>query len=146
MNYEFPDNYIFDADKEWNFGLEFDMDKDIKENQKKTKMKDNYIIKENISGSIIDHLKIGNDVIWDIQKNLPEQIAPVKYCLPSDGRFREDLLWLYRSIYNKKDDKEEEIYRDIGMKWKVMMEEFNRWERKRRADYKQLMNNKNKKK
>ena len=146
MEYEFPDNYKFDADKEWNFGLEFDMDKDMKVNQKKTKMKGNYIIKENISGSFIDYLKIGNDVIWDIKKNLPEQITPVKYCLPSDGRFREDLQWLYRSINNKKDDKEEEIYRDIGMKWKVMMEEFNRWERKHRADYKQLMNNENKKK
>ena len=92
------------------------------------RMKGNYIIKENISGSFIDYLKIGNDVIWDIKKNLPEQITPVKYCLPSDGRFREDLQWLYRSINNKKDDKEEEIYRDIGMKWKVMMEEFNIWE------------------
>ena len=30
------------------------------------------------------------------------------------------------------------------MKWKVMMEEFNRWERKHRADYKEYLK-KNKK-
>ena len=139
MVYDFPHNYKFDAEKEWNFGLEFDMDKDILTNQKKTKMKDNYSIKETISGSYINHLKIGNDVIWDINKNLAEPITPVKYCLPSDGRFREDLQWLYRSWNDVNNEKEEEIYREIGMKWKVMMEEFNRWERKHRADYKEQM-------
>ena len=96
----------------------------------------NYKIYEKISGSFIENLKIGNDIIWDINKNQAEQIKPTKHCIPSDGRYREDLIWLYRSFYNAKDEKEEEIYRGIGMKWKVMMEEFCRWERKRRADYK----------
>ena len=34
MVYDFPHNYKFDAEKEWNFGLEFDMDKDILTNLK----------------------------------------------------------------------------------------------------------------
>ena len=144
MNYEFPKDYKFDANKEWEFGLQFRMDKDITANQKKTKMKDNYTIYENISGSFIDHLKIGNDIIWDINKNFPEPIKPVKHCIPSDGRYREDLIWLYRSFYGVNDEKEEEIYRSIGMKWKVMMENFNRWERKHRADYKEKMKKKKK--
>ena len=144
MNYEFPEDYKFDANKEWEFGLQFRLDNDIKTNQTKTKMNDNYTIYENISGSFIDHLKIGNDIIWDINQNLPDTIKPVKHCLPSDGRFREDLIWLYRSFYGVKEEKEEEIYRAIGMKWKVMMEEFNRWERKHRADYKEYLKKKNK--
>lgn len=144
MNYEFPKDYKYDANKEWEFGLQFRIDNDIKTNQMKTKMKDNYTINENISGSFIEHLKIGNDIIWDIDKNLPDTIKPVKHCLPSDGRFREDLIWLYRSFYGIKEEKEEEIYRAIGMKWKVMMEEFNRWERKHRADYKEYLKKKKK--
>ena len=135
MNYEFPKDYEFNPDKEWTFGTEFKIDNDMKTNQKKTKMYDNYTINENISGSYIHALKIGNDIIWDIDKNLPDPIRPVKYCIPSDGRFREDLNWLYRSFYNVNNEKEEEIYREIGMKWKVMMEEFNRWDRKRRNSY-----------
>lgn len=139
MNYEFPQNYEFNPDKEWTFGTEFKLDNDMKTNHKKTKMNDNYIINENISGSYIHALKIGNDKIWDIDKNFPDPIRPVKYCIPSDGRFREDLNWLYRSFYNKNNEKEEEIYREIGMKWKVMMEEFNRWDRKRRNNYNETL-------
>ena len=142
MHYDFPSDYEFNADKEWEFGLKFSMEKDKKINQKKTKMNDDYTIFENITGSFIDYLKIGDDVLWKIEDNHPEPIRPVKYCIPSDGRFREDLIWLYRGFFLK-DEKEQEIYREIGMKWKVMMEEFNRWERKHRADYKALMKKKN---
>ena len=139
MHYEFPKGYKYDVNKEWDFGLKFKMENDMEINHKKTKMNDKYTIYEPITGSFIQHLKIGNDIIWDIEKILPDKIKPVKYCLPSDGRYREDLIWLYRSYYNNKDEKEEEIYREIGMKWKVMMEEFNRWERKHRAEYKEQM-------
>ena len=144
MNYEFPKDYKFDANKEWDFGLKFDMDKDVATNKKKTKMNDNYSINETISGSFIDHLTIGTHTIWDIKKNIGEPIKPVKHCIPSDGRYREDLIWLYRSFYGVNDEKEEEILRSIGMEWKVMMEQFNRWERKHRADYKEAMKKKKK--
>ena len=144
MIYEFPLDYKYDANKEWDFGLKFKMENDININKKKTKMNNNYTIYEKISGSFLHYLKIGEDVVWDIQKHPAEPIKPVNYCIPSDGRYREDLIWLYRSFYGKKDEKEEEIYREIGMKWKIMMEEFNRWERKHRADYKEILKKKNK--
>ena len=115
-------------------------------NHKKTKMNDDYKIIENISGSFINYLKIGDDILWDINKNIPEPITPVKKCLPSDGRYREDLIWLYRSFYGVEDEKEKDIYLNIGMKWKVMMEEFSRWERKNRADYNESLKKKKKKK
>lgn len=145
MKYEYPLDYKFDPDKEWNFGKEFKMEENIKINQKKTKMNDNYSIYETITGSFLNQLKIGNDILWDIDKHMPDPITPVKKCLPSDGRYREDLLWLYHSFQNEKNEKQEEIYRNIGMKWKVMMEEFNRWERKHRADYNEELKKKKKK-
>ena len=85
---------------------------------------------------------IGGNVIWDINKNIPEHIKPTKHCIPSDGRYREDLIWLHRSFYGAKNKEEEDIYRDISMEWKVMMEEFNRWERRNRATYKEKMQKK----
>ena len=65
-------------------------------------------------------------------------MRPVKNCIPSDGRFREDLIWLYRS-FNADNDEEKKIYLDISQEWKVMMEEFNRWERRRRSEIKSKM-------
>ena len=87
----------------------------------------------------MEQLKIGDKVTWNINEQIPEHMKPVKHCIPSDGRYREDLIWLYRSFYGAKNDEEEEIYRNISMEWKVMMEEFNRWERNNRANYKQKM-------
>ena len=46
MNYEFPLDYKYDEDKEWDFGLKFNMDNDLKENKKRQKW--NWIIKYNI--------------------------------------------------------------------------------------------------
>ena len=146
MEYSFPENYQFETDKEWKFGLEFKMEENMQVNHKKTKMNDDYKIIENISGSFINYLKIGDDILWDINKNIPEPITPVKNCLPSDGRYREDLIWLYRSFYGVEDEKEKDIYLNIGMKWKVMMEEFSRWERKNRADYNEFLKKQKKKK
>ena len=65
----------------------------------------------------------------------PEFIKPTKTCLPSDGRFREDLCWLWKSFYEAKNETERKNYETISQKWKVLMEDFNRWDRKRRADY-----------
>ena len=68
-----------------------------------------------------------------IQAQIPEFIRPVKNCIPSDGRYREDLIWLYRSFYNSKNEEERKLYEDIAQEWKIMMEKFNREERKIRA-------------
>jgi hypothetical protein len=107
-------------------------------------MTDNYEKIETISGDFFDKLYIGEQLMCDINKQNPEHIRPTKHCIPSDGRYREDLIWLHRSFYGAKNQEEEEIYRDISMEWKVMMEEFNRWERKNRATYKEKMNIKKK--
>jgi hypothetical protein len=136
LEYDYPPDYQYSFDKEWEFGSSFKFDD--------KKSKKNYRLIETISGSWTKNLFIGNKKVWDIFENIPEHIRPVKHCLPSDGRFREDLIWLYRSFYNSKNEEEEKIYRNISMNWKVMMEEYVRYDRKNRANYKELMEKKKK--
>jgi hypothetical protein len=149
LKYEFPKDYKFNFEKEWEFGNKIKIDNDTKlvkkkNINKKKNMTDNYEKIETISGDFFDKLYIGEQLMCDINKQNPEHIRPTKHCIPSDGRYREDLIWLHRSFYGAKNQEEEEIYRDISMEWKVMMEEFNRWERKNRATYKEKMNIKKK--
>lgn len=135
MNYIFPPDYKYIFDKEWEFGLNSIIEEDemkitIKDN------KENYKIIDILKGSYLEELIIGNETVWNINQ-IPEYIEPAKHCIPSDGRYREDLIWLFRSFYGAKNEEEEEIYRKISMDWKVMMEEFYRWERKKRTNYKE---------
>jgi hypothetical protein len=135
MKYNYPKDYKYIFDKEWEFGTNFKLDE--KSHKNKKNKGDKYEILEYIKGSWLENLTIGNEEIWDINKHIPEHIRPVRHCIPSDGRFREDLIWLYRSFYGAKNEEEEEIYRSISNEWKVMMEEFNRLERKNKATYKE---------
>lgn len=48
-----------------------------------------------IEGSWLKNLKIGNNEIWNIDKFKPMRQKPVPNPIPSDCRFREDLIWLY---------------------------------------------------
>ena len=132
LKYDYGKDYIYDFEKEWEFGQNF---------PNKIKIKHKFEIIEEISGSYFSKLIIGNELRWDINAQLPEFIRPVKKCIPSDGRFREDLIWLYRSFNCSKNEEEKKIYMDIAQKWKIMMEEFNRWERKRRRENKNKNNN-----
>ena len=53
----------------------------------------------------------------------------MKNCLPSDGRFREDIIWLYRSFFSYKNEKERETYEELSQDWKLMLEKLQREER-----------------
>ena len=126
----FQPDYKFTYEVEWPYGKKLKLDKLRKD--------PNFI--EEIKGSWITELVIGNKQYWDIKAQNPEFIKPTKTCLPSDGRFREDLCWLYKSFYDAKNETERKNYEKISQWWKLLMEDHNRWERKRRADYnKQLM-------
>ena len=131
LKYKYDKNFVYNYDKEWDYGNKFKISTKI------SKQIHNQFEKiDAISGSWVSRLVIGDEVTWDIHSQTPEFIRPVKKCIPSDGRFREDLIWLYRSFYCSKNEEEKKIYMDIAQKWKIMMEEFNRWERKRRAEIK----------
>ena len=121
----FPTGYRYVYDVEWKFGKKFNVDKHKKEPT----------FLEYIRGSWITNLFIGDKLYWDVKAQIPEFIKPTKSCLPSDGRFREDLCWLWKSFYEAKNEEERKNLENISQKWKVMMEDHNRWDRKRRADY-----------
>ena len=121
----FPANYKYVYDVEWPYSKKVKIEKLMSE--------PNFL--EEIKGSWITELVIGTKQYWDIRAQIPEFIKPTKTCLPSDGRFREDLCWLYKSFYNSKNEYERQVYEDISQSWKVLMEDHNRWERRRRADY-----------
>lgn len=131
FKYNYGDNFVYDYDKEWEFGKKFEIGKEI--NNK-------YELIDKISGSWLSKLVIGEELTWDINAQLPEFVRPVKNCIPSDGRFREDLIWLYRSFYCSKNEEEKRIYMDLAQQWKIMMEEFNRWERRKRGEMKKKKN------
>lgn len=56
----------------------------------------------------------------------PPQVQPQKVTLPSDARYREDLVWLKRSILHPEYNK---IYEDYSQKWKVALEVQQRHDR-----------------
>lgn len=82
-----------------------------------------------ISGSWLKELKFdGKEVVWNIDKHTPSWIRPLTNVLPSDGRFREDLIWLYR-MFNAKNDQEKKVFQDFSQGWKVTIEIGQRAER-----------------
>ena len=121
----FPPGYKYIYDVEWPYAQKVKMET----------LKSNADFLEEIKGSWVSELIIGNKQYWDIRAQNPEFIKPTKTCLPSDGRFREDLCWLYKSFYEAKNENERKLYENISQKWKLLMEDHNRWERKRRAEY-----------
>ena len=117
---EYEENYKMDYDKEQYWGYYFKPDK--------------YNVLETCEGSWVKEMKFGDKVYWDIDKIIPNWIRPVDNPIPSDGRYREDLIWLFRSFYNAKNEKERQLYEDIAQEWKVTMEKFGRLERKMRQN------------
>jgi len=110
MKYDYPPNYKYSFDKEWEFGMNIKIDdngKIIRKKSAKNKIKEpEFEFLEKIKGSFLEHIIIGDKIVWDINKDIPEHIRPVKHCIPSDGRYREDLIWLYRSFYYAKNEKD----------------------------------------
>ena len=124
FHYNFNQDFKFDYDNEWDFAKKYKL------NSK------NHKIISKIEGSWLGKLIVNKEILWDIDAQNPEFIKPVKNCLPSDGRYREDLIWLYRSFYCSKDENERLLYQDIAQEWKILMEKFNREERKIRNNMK----------
>lgn len=87
-------------------------------------MKD--LVKEvsNIAGSWIENLIFDNKEIWNINKNPPTRPIATKNPIPSDSRYREDLIWLkYGNL-------------DLSEYWKFELEKRQRDDKKLRQTYK----------
>ena len=100
FNYQFPQNYKFNFDKEYDMFNKIDVN-NLKKNNNIFTQND---IVSTISGSWLHQLYFDGIKYWDIDEDIPTYIKPVYNCLPSDSRFREDLIWLYRSFFKAKNE------------------------------------------
>ena len=129
FKYEFPENYKFNFDKEYEAFNKIDINNLSKNNNIFTS---NDIL-STISGSWLHQLYFDGVKYWDIDEDIPIYIKPVYNCLPSDSRFREDLIWLYRSFFKAKNEEERLYYERLAQNWKLMIEKVQREERTQKA-------------
>ena len=129
FNYQFPPNYKFNFDKEYDMFNKIDVN-NLKKNNNIFTQKD---IVSTISGSWLHQLYFDGIKYWDIDEDIPTYIKPVYNCLPSDSRFREDLIWLYRSFFKAKNEEERLYYEKLAQNWKLMIEKLQREERTQKA-------------
>lgn len=97
-----------------------------------------------IEGSYLEYLVINKEIIWDFRQNSPSQVTPLKekegnFVLPSDSRYREDLIWLKRGFINKDYDC---LYTGYAQEWKLALEAQQRLERENRAEYQKKLKKK----
>ena len=128
FRYNFPNNYKFNFDDEYKMFSKIDL-----KSKKKNNIFSEKDILSNISGSWLGQLYFDNIQYWDIDEDIPTYIRPVLNCLPSDSRFREDLIWLYRSFYLSKNEEERLYYESLAQNWKLMIEKVQREERTEKA-------------
>ena len=128
FKYNFSKDYKFNFDKEYEIFGKLDIN-----NFKKNNIFSKNDILSTISGSWLKKLYIDDNVYWDIDEDLPTYIRPSFNCLPSDSRFREDLIWLYRSFYKSKNEEERLYYEKLAQYWKLMIEKVQREERTEKA-------------
>jgi len=76
-----------------------------------------------IEGEFSNHIKFGNDIYWEYSKYECQPMKRMKFTLPSDSTFREDIIYLKL----KKED--------LSQKAKVMLEEIQRNDKKLRESY-----------
>jgi hypothetical protein len=88
--------------------------------------KDKNLRLSEITGSWLENIAFDNKVYWNFTENIPIQIYPTNETLPSDSRYREDLIWLKRSCLYKENKKE---YEEYSQKWKLLLEYQQRYER-----------------
>jgi hypothetical protein len=60
------------------------------------KLKDIKKVICNVEGSWLKNITIDNKLYWDVTKEIPQRQQPLMTdeVLPSDWRYREDLIWL----------------------------------------------------
>ena len=87
-----------DTNKPTNFeGIIYTSSSKIKQKKKIESLKDCTDCDEEICelyGDVLDELVVDGEQFWQIDRYHPYRFFPDPHCLPSDSRYREDLLWL----------------------------------------------------
>lgn len=94
------------------------------------------VVEQYISGSFVKELLIDGKKYWNIDEDIIYNIKPLKNVLPSDTRYREDLIWLYYALYYSRNKYEYDELMHISQSWKVETELIQRKEREIRAEHK----------
>ncbi len=88
-----------------------------------------------ISGSWLKGIFFDEEELWSIDRDIPSAIIPNEIVLPSDGRYREDLIWLFNA-WEAENDEVKRKYEQYSQTWKLMIEDVQRKDRKERKDKK----------
>jgi hypothetical protein len=75
-----------------------------------------------LEGSWMEELRIDGEKLWQLDVDLPLRHTVAENPLPSDWRYREDLIWLFRGNQT------------IAQAWKVRLEQRQRDDRQKRVD------------
>jgi hypothetical protein len=87
---------------------------------------DKSLIYSEITGSWLENIVFDNEIYWSVRDSHPPQIYPEKKTLASDSRYREDLIWLKKSIICTENCK---LYEEYAQNWKVALEIQQRHDR-----------------
>lgn len=107
-------------------------EKEAKEVKGTKKRKDVYAVEDlkdvetpiaKVTGSWLEYIKIGEETYWEMDKIRPLPLRFKEDPLPTDWRYREDLIWLRREDM------------DVAQEWKVRLEVEQRRDRATRAKY-----------
>lgn len=115
---DFPENYIFNIDEEIAKAKNDKNEKDI-------------VCR--IHGDWLEYINFDDKNYWHIENFTPTPIIPIEFPLPSDGRFREDLIWLFRGFFAS-NDKEKSLYEEYSQQWKLLIELTQRNDRELRKN------------
>ena len=121
LQFDFPEGYQMDYNKEQDFGNRYNPSSNT------------HKVLSVCKGSWLESIEFDGKKYWDIDTDVPNWIKPERDCLPSDGRYREDLIWLYRSFYLAKNENERVMYEGLAQNWKLMIEKLQREEREMKA-------------
>ncbi len=123
--------HLYDKNYKYDFHKEEKMAHDMKVDGKHIKEK----ILSKVTGSWLKDIKFDNEQFWNLETFTPAWIKPIQNVLPSDWRFREDLIWLFRS-FNAINDHDRKLYEEYSQGWKIHTETIQRAEREIRKKFK----------
>lgn len=120
--FTYPKNYKFNIKEEIT-------------NAKKVLKEKNPQFISRIKGNWLLNILFDEKSYWNIDKDKPCTIRPADEVIPSDSRFREDLVWLFRS-FNTTNENDKQKYLDLAQNWKYLLENTQRSDRELRKKHK----------